>query len=214
MRVFVLAIIALLVAACAPAEPPQPSQDAQPAPAEPPAFTVLADAEIPEAPLEEARNASKELMAQLKGKLLASMKEHGAAGSIEVCSQVAPEIAETVQTETMSVRRVTLKVRNPEDEPDAYERATLERLEALYASNPESKPGEVAEIVDMPGQGQVLRYMKPLYIAKPCLSCHGPAETLDEAVKARLAELYPEDRATGYEDGDLRGAVSVVAKLD
>ncbi len=211
MRIALLSLLLILVAACAPAEPPERPE---PAPAEPPAFTVVADAEIPEATLEEARGASKELMAQLKGKLLASLKEHGAAGSIEVCSTVAPEIAASVQTETMSIRRVSLKVRNPDGEPDAYERAKLERLAELSVKHPDNKPSEVFQIVDMPGQGQVLRYMKPLYIAKPCLSCHGADESLDDAVKARLAELYPDDRATGYEDGDLRGAVSVIATLN
>jgi len=41
----------------------------------------------------------------------------------------------------------------------------------------------------------------------PCLKCHG--EQLDPAVQARIKELYPDDKATGYKTGDLRGAVTI-----
>ena len=209
MRVLFFVVLVSSLAGCAPSEtmPPAEVRGA------PTGYTILESAEIPDATLDEARGASKQLMAQLKGRLLASLEEHGPAGSIEVCSIAAPEIAASVQTGTMKVRRVSLKVRNPEDEPDAYERATLERLTELFAHDPQSVPAEVAQVVEMPDQRKVLRYMTPLSIAKPCLTCHGPAAELDEAVKARLDSLYPEDRATGYVDGDLRGAVSVVVNL-
>ena len=36
-----------------------------------------------------------------------------------------------------------------------------------------------------------------------CLACHG--EHPAEAVRERLAALYPEDNASGYREGDLRG---------
>ena len=36
-----------------------------------------------------------------------------------------------------------------------------------------------------------------------CLNCHGVELAPD--VAGRIAELYPEDRATGFEAGELRG---------
>jgi hypothetical protein len=36
-----------------------------------------------------------------------------------------------------------------------------------------------------------------------CLTCHG--SNLDADIAASIAERYPEDRATGFEAGDLRG---------
>ena len=54
-----------------------------------------------------------------------------------------------------------------------------------------------------------LRYYRPLVIAEPCLACHGDAESLDPAVAEAIAARYPDDRATGYEVGDLRGVVRV-----
>jgi hypothetical protein len=46
-------------------------------------------------------------------------------------------------------------------------------------------------------------YVEPITIQPPCLACHGTQ--LDAAVRQKLAELYPEDRATGFAPGELRG---------
>ena len=51
--------------------------------------------------------------------------------------------------------------------------------------------------------------MRPLIVAPVCIICHGPKETMAPEVKRMLTERYPEDRATGFQDGDLRGAISV-----
>jgi hypothetical protein len=40
-------------------------------------------------------------------------------------------------------------------------------------------------------------------------ACHGAADTLSPAVQARLRELYPQDLATGYKVGDIRGAMTL-----
>ncbi len=54
------------------------------------------------------------------------------------------------------------------------------------------------------------RYMKAIPTKGLCLTCHG--KTLAEPVKATLAELYPEDKATGFKVGDIRGAFSIIQK--
>jgi hypothetical protein len=57
---------------------------------------------------------------------------------------------------------------------------------------------------------KVLRYLTPLYIEEACLKCHSAKETIPEVIK----EDYPEDRATDYTFGDLRGAISVIVPVD
>ena len=52
----------------------------------------------------------------------------------------------------------------------------------------------------------VARVLQPIVIAEPCLACHGAAETIAPAVTEVLAARYPNDRATGYALGDMRGA--------
>ena len=53
--------------------------------------------------------------------------------------------------------------------------------------------------------------MKASLTAEVCLNCHGTE--LKEDVAARVNTLYPEDKATGFNIGDIRGAFWVVKKL-
>jgi hypothetical protein len=53
------------------------------------------------------------------------------------------------------------------------------------------------------------RLMQEMGAGGPCLACHGDPAAMKPEVAAMLRELFPEDRAVGYKDGDFRGAVSV-----
>ena len=65
---------------------------------------------------------------------------------------------------------------------------------------------QVAEVV-----GNEFRFMKAIPTGAVCLKCHGT--DLSPAVTAKLTELYPDDKATGFKEGDLRGAFVVVKNL-
>jgi hypothetical protein len=55
-----------------------------------------------------------------------------------------------------------------------------------------------------------LRYMMPIVLGSPvCLGSHGGPQDIAPEVRDELRCLYPDDKATGYRIGDLRGAVSV-----
>jgi hypothetical protein len=71
---------------------------------------------------------------------------------------------------------------------------------------------EYMAVVDEENE-KVLRYMRPLMVAPLCLNCHGPKETIKPEVRKVLSDRYPEDQATGFRDGDLRGAISVKISL-
>ena len=71
---------------------------------------------------------------------------------------------------------------------------------------------ETSEIVQTP-EGRVFRYMKALPIQEACLTCHGDAAKLTPELKDKLAKLYPKDQATGYELGQIRGALTVKRPL-
>ena len=66
---------------------------------------------------------------------------------------------------------------------------------------------EHAEVVEADGK-KTFRYMKPIMTAgQPCLACHGSELKLE--VSAKIKELYPNDQATGFSAGDMRGAFTV-----
>ena len=58
----------------------------------------------------------------------------------------------------------------------------------------------------------VFRYMKAIPTDDVCLMCHG--RQLPEDLSAELEKLYPNDKATGFSKGDIRGAFTVVKILE
>lgn len=156
--------------------------------------------------IERARAAADALTSELGKRLFAELAASGPAGAVKVCSEVAPAVAATHSGPGMTVRRVTLRPRNPADAPDAYERKQLESLEAAHRAGSLSK--ETFEETTDNGR-RVFRYLRPIVVGEPCLKCHGPRESLDPEVRRILAERYPDDQAVGYGKGDFRGAVSI-----
>jgi hypothetical protein len=59
----------------------------------------------------------------------------------------------------------------------------------------------------------VYRYMKALPTQELCVQCHGSADKITPAVQARLKELYPDDKATGFGIGAIRGAITIKKPL-
>ncbi len=160
----------------------------------------------------ESRAAVKEFMGELKGELKGAMKAGGPVNAIEVCSVKAPQIAARIAEEKgwIKVARTSLMTRNPANAPDEWEREVLQQFEARKAEGGHPKKMEHHEVVET-GNGPVLRYMKAIPTGEVCLKCHG--QNIDPAVKARLEELYPEDQATGFQKGDIRGAFTFTQRL-
>ena len=166
---------------------------------------ILKDSRL-ERILQEARRVSDDLGEGVRRLLLKEIEKGGFVGAVRVCSESAQEITGQFNLETgHSVRRVSLKHRNPKNVPDEYERRKLEEFDLLNRQKKLEK--EYVEGVTEEGR-EYLRYMRPLLIAPLCLTCHGPKENIPQEVKAILSEKYPDDRATGFLVGDVRGAIS------
>lgn len=150
-------------------------------------------------------------------KLLAMVQEEIDKGSyhgaIAACSEKAPKMAAAASQNTgWAIRRVSLKNRNPKAVPDAWERAVLEDFDRRQAAGENPADLEKAEIVT-DGGTRMVRYMKALPVQDVCVKCHGPADQITSEVKAKLAEIYPDDKATGYKRGQIRGALTVKRPL-
>jgi hypothetical protein len=164
--------------------------------------------------VEQSRNAGKSLVTQLGATLKQEMSTNGPVAAVSVCKQVAPAIAADVSQKTgMQVSRVGTRVRNTAlGTPDAWEQAALTQFAARLAKGESAEKMEFAQIVTEP-TGKYLRYAKAITLQPMCLTCHGPVSNIPDGVKARLAAEYPNDKATGYNIGDLRGAVVVKRAL-
>lgn len=164
--------------------------------------------ETSDASLQRARTAIKELAEGLKGQLTDAIKAGGPKPAIEVCKTAAPQLAgEASEKHGLSIRRTALKVRNPDNAPDAWERGVLEEFLKRAAAGEDGAKLEHSELVTENGV-PLIRLMKAIPMAaEPCSTCHGTA--IEPELKTEIDRLYPADQATGFSPGDIRGAFSV-----
>ncbi|MFA5626059.1 MAG: DUF3365 domain-containing protein [Thiohalomonadaceae bacterium] len=172
---------------------------------------LLADDNGKQARIEHSKTVIQEFFGKLKGELESAMKEGGPINAIEVCNSVAPGIAHSLSTKyNMNVARTSLKTRNSNNAPDAWEQAVLEKFEERKAAGENPDTIAFAEIVETNGK-QEFRFMKAIIMPPedkmPCLKCHG--SNIAPAVASKLDELYSNDQARGYKAGDVRGAFTL-----
>lgn len=159
--------------------------------------------------LGDARQVASAVPPKLLATLTQAIDKNGPEGAIAVCRDEAPKLAKAASEQTgWTIRRVTLRERNPKAVPDAWERAALEDFDRRAAAGESPATLEKAEVVVENGQ-KMQRYMRALPTQALCLSCHGPSASLSPAVTAQLNALYPADKAVGYRVGDIRGAMTI-----
>jgi hypothetical protein len=199
--------VMLLLGACAATVDPPPS-DAVAANA-----AVAADLPANPAPAAaraEAAGVAAGFQQELGAALQSAIAEGGPVAAIEVCREAAPAIAARASRDSgWAVRRVGTRVRNPvSGRPDGWESAQLADFERRLAAGERPESVAVYAIVDDAGV-RTQRYMKAIVTAPLCLVCHGDPATQPADLRAKLAERYPDDRATGYRAGELRGAFTL-----
>ena len=170
-------------------------------------FGVINSYSIEENRISESRMVVKQFASELKGELIVNLKGGGPINAIFVCSQKAPMIADRISREKeWKVGRVSLRLRNSRNAPDAWERRTLEAFEKRSIKGEDIRTLEYYEAINEGGK-QVFRYMKAIPVGEPCLTCHG--KQLEPDLKAKLTEVYPGDQAIDFSLGEVIGAFSI-----
>ena len=159
--------------------------------------------------VETGKKASMTLLKTLGSNLKKHMKAEGPISAAQFCITNAYPLTDKVGADfgkDVSVKRISLKYRNPANQPDAGEAKVLESLQMLQDQNV-ILPGYLVEQVNK----DTYKYYKPLSINKGvCLKCHGNIK--NDKLASMIKDNYPEDKATGYKMGDLRGAIVVTVK--
>lgn len=139
-----------------------------------------------------AIQAKDKLFGSLLGELTKSMGENGPVKSIYVCKQRAPEIAKAVSEETgVRIGRTSFQLRNDKN------------LAPAWASSFVSDKIEKSVEVELPNDG--LGVLLPIRLKAACTVCHGNDKQINPDVKLAIASNYPNDAATGFAEGDIRG---------
>jgi len=156
---------------------------------------------------DQSRHLSKTYGEKLKDALVRAMKAGGPETAIALCNVAAPELAEQGSASSgWSLGRTALELRNPANAPDAWERSVLLEFQDKINQGADAKTLEHYETTTEDGE-RMFRYMKAIPTQGPCLTCHG--SNVSPSVKAKIAEFYPEDEATGFALGELRGAFTI-----
>lgn len=157
-----------------------------------------------DAKLTQYRNAVKALGGALLGEMKAALAEGGGLKAIEICHDKAAEIAAKISKEQgFDIGRTSLKIRSDKNAPDAWEKEQLQKFaERKQAGEDPAKIETDVVVVD--GKS---RYMKAIPLQDTCLGCHG--ENVPDELAAKIKALYPDDQATGFKVGDIRGAFTI-----
>ncbi|MCC6215872.1 MAG: DUF3365 domain-containing protein [Polyangiaceae bacterium] len=152
--------------------------------------------------VDAARAATGELKKALSGRLQQAMQAGGPAAGIDVCADEAAKLtAGVASARGVTLGRTSHRLRNPAaSAPRPWLRAYLDEVSSRPAA--EARPA----VFDL---GSSLGIAEVLPTQALCLACHGDPAKLSPEVSARLRARYPDDRAVGFAEGDVRGVVWV-----
>lgn len=166
---------------------------------------LLASPSADEKTAAKGGDVSAKLLQKLGGELKAKMQSDGAIGALHFCSQNALVLTDSIAKDTgTSIRRVSLKNRNPVNTAEKEEQSLLKLWEKMVQNRQALPDYEIKKI----SSSQSIYYKPILINNEACLKCHGEIQT-DTPLGKAIAATYPEDKATGYKMGDLRGMIAV-----
>ncbi len=158
---------------------------------------------------QSASEKIKALAGNLKKELSESMQSGGPVAAITTCRIKAPEITNALNsTDTVKIKRTSLRLRNPANEADNWEQQVLTSFEDKHSSGTPVDQLVYSEEIKA-GDKTTFRMMRAIPMQPVCLSCHGDKQTMGNELISTLEQAYPDDRATGFSVGDIRGAFSV-----
>lgn len=172
--------------------------------------TAEAEEEAPYFPMasyyrEKGQEVSAMSQSVLGKNLIGAIQEKGTEGAISFCKVRATGLTDSVGImNNVIVRRVSDKARNPDNLASTEEKGYIIAFSRQVQNQAENQ-GEIWPILkEMPGDE--VYYYSPITTNAMCLQCHGkPQQDIQEPVMRTLQNLYPQDQATGYEAGQVRG---------
>ncbi len=188
-----LVVTALGLSGCRRAAPPvaeSASGDQATSVWEPVAIEAFNDSQ--QVMFERAEQTRQNLFGRLMERLQGVMQSDGPVAAIAVCQQAAPELAAEVTSETgVAIGRTSLRLRNAANQPPAW-------------ASPLMADGQPGPWASQHPDGR-LGVLLPIKLQAGCLMCHGTRGDIPPMVAEAIAERYPDDRAIGFSEGDLRG---------
>ncbi len=131
--------------------------------------------------------------------LLKELQQKNTLEALQYCNENAALLRnEVAQQEGASVQRVSDKNRNPKNAASKEERLLINQFRRDLAWGHEPEPVLIND-------RDSVRFYYPLVTNNLCLKCHGGKRDIEPAVREKLLKLYPDDKAIGYSENQVRG---------
>jgi hypothetical protein len=150
--------------------------------------------------IEKGTSIAQQSQQALGGKLKAALSRGGVAEAIQFCNLNAIPLTDSLaQHFDVIIYRLTDRPRNQMNAFSPTDAEVFGTMQSAIAQGYEATPISRAS-----GDGAAV-YV-PIQMQPFCLTCHGKEkEGLLPEAASLIAEIYPQDKATGYSTGDLRG---------
>jgi hypothetical protein len=146
---------------------------------------------------ERAFPAFDALQATLGKRLMTEMHAGGPVKAIDVCREEAQAITRTVAREQgIAMGRTGERLRNSQNRAPGWAQ------DLVAASHGRSAKAVEPMLADL---GDRVGVVRPIAVVGLCTRCHGDPASFSPELRAAISRAYPDDRATGFAEGDLRG---------
>ena len=136
--------------------------------------------------------------------LMGAIQKNGTLEALAFCNESAYPLTDSMATiHNATIKRVSDKPRNQNNQANKKELAYINTFKTDIKNNIEPKP-----IVDQINSKVLVYY--PISTNTMCLQCHGkPNQDIKKPTLTKIANLYPNDKATGYGVNEIRGIWSI-----
>ena len=141
----------------------------------------------------------------LSGNLKAAASSGGIANAISFCNVNALPLTDSLSKNfNAKIKRSSLKLRNPNNQPDSLEAYMLDLYQQILKMK---KPMVGKALLTTTNE---VRYFAPIMLKSQCLKCHGQVgQDIANDTYTLIKEHYPDDQAVDFQEGDLRGIWSI-----
>jgi len=137
------------------------------------------------------------------------IKSGGVKQAIGFCKiNAIPLTNELSQQNNVKIKRVSHKNRNVDNKPNKKEELVIKEYLKLISESKQLNPKIIKD-------GNQINYYAPIRLKQACLQCHGtPNKEIEKENYNLIKALYPNDKAIGFNEGDLRGIWSIHFKIE
>lgn len=162
-----------------------------------PTQTKTATTEISTDSLKNYAGETKKLLVK---NLTQKIEEGGAENALEFCNIEAMPLTKSMsEKHGLQISRVTDKPRNSSNLANDEELKLIEKYKQQILAGETLAPTRTAT-----------HYYEPLVTNAMCLQCHGEkGKNIQTKTLEKIAQLYPNDLATGYKENEVRGLISI-----